>query len=111
MATTASSTASASAREPSRDELSDALSDASLQDSPRQRLLKLQAGQSTTALLQSKRRRAQMRLVNLRRGAVQLRSGEPRCLEMFVADLTAVLAQPRCSGGQFAPRGAAAPRP
>ena len=77
------------------------LSDVSQQDSPRQRQEKLQRGQCTK-VLQTKRRRAQMRLVNFKRGAIaKPRHGEPRCLEMFVSDLTAALARPRNTGGRF----------
>ena len=77
------------------------LSDVSQQDSPRQRQEKLQRDQRTK-VLQTKRRRAQMRLVNFKRGAIaKPQHGEPLCLEMFVSDLTAALAGPRDTGGRF----------
>ena len=77
------------------------LSEVSLADSPAHRRLKLQTGQDVHAL-QAKRRRAQMRLVSLKRGSVKPRTGEPRCLQMFVDDLGVVLQQPRRDDGRFA---------
>ena len=77
------------------------MSDVSQQDSPRQRQEKLQRGQCTK-VLQTKRRRAQMRLVSIKRGAIiNTRVGEPLCLEMCVSDLTAALARSRDTGGRF----------
>ena len=71
-------------------------SEVSAQDSPRQRRVKLERGQCAK-VLQDKRRNAQMRLVDLKRGAVaKPQVGEPLCLEMFVADLSAAL--PRSCG-------------
>ena len=75
------------------------LSAVSLADSIPQRQMKLRRGQARETL-QAKRRKAQMRLVNLRRGA-KLRQGEPRCLELFVADLCAALERPRGVDGTF----------
>jgi hypothetical protein len=70
-------------------------------DSPPHRRLKLQRGQDAR-LLQAKRRRAQMRLVSLKRGSIKPRLlGEPLCLQRFVADLSASLQQPRGGGGRF----------
>ena len=57
------------------------------------------------AELRRQRRKAQMRLVSLSRGNVQLRPGEPECLEVLVAELGAVLRQPRGADGKFAARG------
>ena len=82
------------------DEMFDALSDASVRDSPPHRRLKLQAGQPTKTL-QDKRRRAQMRLVNVKRGSVKPRSGEPKCLEMFIADVQLALVRQRGEYGRF----------
>ena len=76
------------------------LSDVSQRDSPPHRRLKLQMGQDLR-VLQTKRRRAQMRLVSLRRGRVKHRPGEPLCLQMFVDDLSASLQQPRRCDGRF----------
>ena len=77
------------------------MSDVSLQDSQQHRRAKLKRGQCTK-LLQKKRRKAQMRLVSIKRGAiVNTRVGEPLCLEMFVADLSAALARIRDSDGRF----------
>ena len=76
---------------------SPAMSDVSQSDSPPHRRLKLQRGQDVR-LLQTKRRRAQMRLVSLKSGRVKHRPGEPLCLQMFVDDLSASLQQPRCDG-------------
>ena len=56
------------------------------------------------AELRRQRRKAQMRLVSLGRGDVQPRPGEPRCLEILVAELGAVLRQPRGADGKFAAR-------
>ena len=92
--------AAASPEPAASDDLLDALSDVSLRDSPPHRLLKLQAGQPVKTL-QAKRRRAQMRLVNVRRGSVKPRSGEPRCLEMFVADVQLALERQRGKDGRF----------
>ena len=65
------------------------------------------------AELRRKRRKVQMRLVSLRRGDVKPRPGEPACLEKIVAELGAVLRQPRGADGKFAARGGAedAPQP
>ena len=82
------------------DDTFDALSDVSMRDSPPHRRLKLQAGQPTKNL-QDKRRRAQMRLVNVNRGSVTPRSGEPKCLEMFIADVQLALGRQRGEGGRF----------
>ena len=76
------------------------LSDVTQFDSPPHRRLKLQRGQDAR-LLQTKRRRAQMRLVSLKRGSIKPRPGEPLCLQMFVDDLSASLQQPRCGDGRF----------
>ena len=56
------------------------------------------------AELRRQRRKAQMRLVSLGRGDVQPRPGEPECLEVLVAELGAVLRQPRGADGKFAAR-------
>ena len=82
------------------DDMFDALSDVSVRDSPPHRRLKLQAGQPTKTL-QDKRRRAQMRLVNVKRGSVKPRSGEPKCLEMFIADVQLALGRQRGEDGRF----------
>ena len=74
----------------------------SFADSPPHRRRKLQHGDQHTELLRAKKRKAQMRLVSLRRGHVKARSGEPRCLEAFVADLGTALQQPRGQCGRFA---------
>ena len=65
------------------------------------------------AELRRKRRKVQMRLVSLRRGDVKPRPGEPESLEKIVAELGAVLRQPRGADGKFAARGGAedAPQP
>ena len=76
------------------------LSDVTQSDSPPHRRLKLQRGQDAR-LLQTKRRRAQMRLVSIRRGSIKPRPGEPLCLQKFVDDLSASLQQPRGGGGRF----------
>ena len=78
------------------------MSDVSAQDSPHQRRVKLERGQCAK-VLQKKRRKAQMRLVNFKRGDItKPQVGEPLCLEMFMADLTAALPRPRGTGGRFA---------
>ena len=82
------------------DDTFDAISDVSMRDSPPHRRLKLQAGQPTKTL-QDKRRRAQMRLVSVKRGSVNTRSGEPRCLEMFVADVQLALERQCGKDGRF----------
>ena len=65
------------------------------------------------AELRRQRRKAQMRLVSLGRGDIKPRPGEPQCLEVLVAELGAVLRQPRGADGKFAARGGAedAPQP
>ena len=82
------------------DDTFDAISDVSMRDSPPHRRLKLQARQPTKTL-QDKRRRAQLRLVNVKRGSVTPRSGEPTCLEMFIADVQLALGRQHCEGGRF----------
>jgi hypothetical protein len=82
------------------------LSDVTQSDSPPHRRLKLQRGQDAR-LLQTKRRRAQMRLVNLKRGSIKPRPGEPLCLQRFVDDLSASLQQSRGGGGRFTAHGPA----
>ena len=57
------------------------------------------------AELRRQRRKAQMRLVSLGRGDVKPRPGEPECLEILVAELGALLRQPRGADGKFASRG------
>ena len=57
------------------------------------------------AELRRQRRKAQMRLVSLGRGDVKPRPGEPECLEILVAELGALLRQPRGADGTFASRG------
>ena len=54
------------------------LSDVSERDSPRQRQEKLQRGQCTK-VLQTKRRKAQMRLVNIKRGQSSTHELESHC--------------------------------
>ena len=81
------------------DDMFDALSDFSVRASPPHRRLKLQAGQPTKTL-QDKRRRAQMRLVNVKRGSVKPRSGEPKCLDMFIADVQLALGRQRGEDGR-----------
>ena len=78
------------------------LSDLSRADSPYQRKQKLAQGGQDAEKLRVKKRKAQMRLASLRNGHVKAKSGEPRCLEMFVADLGEVLRQPRGPRGRFA---------
>ena len=80
------------------------MSDVTRSDSPPHRRLKLQRGQDAR-LLQTKRRRAQMRLVSLKRGRIKPRPGEPLCLQMFVDDLSASLHQPRGGDGRFVSHG------
>ena len=60
------------------------------------------------AELRRQRRKAQMRLVSLGRGDIKPRPGEPQCLEVLVAELGAVLRQPRGADGKFATRGGGA---
>ena len=88
------------------------LSDLSRADSPCQRKQKLAQGRQDAEKLRVKKRKAQMRLVSLRNGHVKAKSGEPRCLDMFVGDLDEVLRQPRGSCGRFATtRADGAPEP
>ena len=77
------------------------MSAVSLADSIPQRRLKLRRGGQDWEILQAKRRKAQMRLVNLRRGGGNPRQGEPRCLELFVADLCVALERQRGVDGKF----------
>ena len=63
------------------------------------------------AELRRRRRKAQMRLVSLARGDIKPRPGEPQCLEFLVAELGAVLRQPRGAGGRFAAIGRAEDTP
>jgi hypothetical protein len=42
-----------------------------------------------------------MRLVSLRNGHIRAKPGEPRCLEMFVADLDEVSRRTRGPRGRF----------
>jgi hypothetical protein len=76
---------------------SDALT---LADSPRSREHKLERKQDRR-LLQAKKRKAQMRLVSLKRGHVKARPGEPLCLSMFVADVDRKLPRYRGVDGKF----------
>ena len=77
-------------------------------DQPRQQQL---ASEQDSAALRRKRRQAQMRLISLRRGDIKPRPGEPQCLEILVAELGAVLRQPRGADGKFAARGGAEDAP
>jgi len=80
-------------------------SDLSRADSPCQRKRKLAQGRQDAEKLRIKKRKAQMRLVSLRNGHVKAKPGEPRCLEMFVADLDEAPRQPRGPRGGFAATG------
>ena len=79
------------------------LSALSFADSPPHRRRKLKRRGWDYSHLLARRRKAQMRLVNVRRGR-KPRSGEPKYLQMFIDDVNSALQRPRGADGTFVSR-------